>query len=482
MSPLARHVTRQRAANDILVQVVVRILNLAIGVGVTAFVVRILGNAGYGQWSTLIVVIGLIGYFSAFGMQGVALREAARNPEREHEWIGAVTMLRLILVPPVMLASLIAVLVLQESHQMLVSGVILVVTMPFGGAGALILLFQLRVDNRVPMFLLTLRSVLWGGAVLLIFLGNGDMIELAIAMAVTNAIVALAEFAAIFRSGIRWPRPSRKQLGPLFRLGLPVGISGVLITSYASIDQVIVFVIAGSKSAGLYGAVYNVLNQAHFIPASVLTTLAPVLAASWPLDRARMLRTARLTAELLSVASFGALAFVCVASSQIIRVIFGAEFLDAASALPVLGAAFIFISFGYLNGNLLVTIGLEKRLLRISLLALVVNLVGNLILVPLTGFMGAAWMTLVTEVVVFASALRVVLRTLELPRPKLGRIGRTGLAAVLLGGGLAVIRLLGGELVALSIAACVFYPALLFGLGALDLDDVRILLKPGRFA
>jgi O-antigen/teichoic acid export membrane protein len=214
----------------------------------------------------------------------------------------------------------------------------------------------------------------------------------------------------------------------------------------------------------------------------VLTTLAPVLAASWPLDRARMLRTARLTAELLSVASFGALAYVSVAATQIVRLFFGPEFLQAASALPVLGAAFIFISFGYLNGNLLVTMGLEKRLLRISLLALGVNLVGNLILVPLTGFMGAAWMTLVTEIVVFAAALRIVLRTLELPRPKLGRIGRTISAALLLGVALAVTKLLGGELIALSVAACLLYPALLFGLRALDLDDVRILLKRGRYA
>ena len=66
----------------------------------------------------------------------------------------------------------------------------------------------------------------------------------------------------------------------------------------------------------------------------------------------------------------------------------------------MLAAAFVFISFGYLNGNLLVVLGLQRRLLRISLIALVVNVCGNLILVPLMGFMGAAWMTLATEVVV----------------------------------------------------------------------------------
>ncbi len=91
----------------------------------------------------------------------------------------------------------------------------------------------------------------------------------------------------------------------------------------------------------------------------------------------------------------------------------------------MLGGAFVFICFGYLNGNLLVTLGQQSELLRISVLALVVNLIGNLILVPLVGFMGAAWMTLATEIVVFIAGLRLILATLELPLPRAGRIGRT---------------------------------------------------------
>src|ERR1700692_4379830 len=104
MPTLARHATRQRAANDILMQVAVRIVNLAMGVVVTALVVRALGRTGYGQWSTLFIVLGLIAYFANFGMEGVALREAAREPKDEHEWIGAVILLRLLLLTPVMIA------------------------------------------------------------------------------------------------------------------------------------------------------------------------------------------------------------------------------------------------------------------------------------------------------------------------------------------------------------------------------------------
>jgi O-antigen/teichoic acid export membrane protein len=477
MSTLARDTTKQRAARDILMQVVVRIVNLGLGAVVTALVVRTLGQNGFGQWSTGFAALGLIGYFANFGMEEVALREAARDREHEHEWIGAVMMLRLLALVPVMLLSLAAIVVLHRSHQMLIAGIIMIVAMPFGGVGALGLLFQVRVDNRVPMLVLTLRSVLWAVAVVIIYLEHGSMIALAIGLTGTNAVGSLVQVVAVLKLDARLPRPSRARIGQVARIGLPIGISGVLIIAYASIDQVIVYVLVGSSGAGLYGSVYSLLDKAHFVPMSVLTTLSPVIAAAWPADRARLLRAARLTAELLAVTSLGALAFAIVAAEPVVRLIFGQEFVPAAPILPVLGAAFVFISFGYLNGNLLVVLGLQWRLLRISLIALLVNVCGNLILVPLTGFMGAAWMTLATEVFVFASSLSLILKTLELPLPRPGRIGRTVVAAALLAAGLDALRLVDAPLAVLAVAACVAYPALLFALRALGLDDVRILLR-----
>ena len=67
---------------------------------------RTLGATGYGEWSTTFVALALVGYFANFGMQGVALREAARDPEHEHEWIGAVMFLRLVMLVPMMIVAI----------------------------------------------------------------------------------------------------------------------------------------------------------------------------------------------------------------------------------------------------------------------------------------------------------------------------------------------------------------------------------------
>lgn len=460
-------------------QVVVRLLNLGLGVFVTALVVRTLGQAGYGQWSTIFIVLGLVGYFANFGTETVAVREAAGDAEHEHEWIGAVLMLRLLMLGPVIAVSIAALVLIEKSHEMLVAGLILIVMTPFSGASVVQLVFRLRVNNLVPMLVLTLRSVLWGAAVAFIYWHGGGMVALAIAMTATTAAAAIVQLVLALRVVDRWPTPSRRRLGHLVRVSLPVGISGVLVIAYARIDQLLVFEIAGSKAAGLYGSVYNVLEQAHFIPISILTTLAPIIAASWPSDRPRMLRATRLAAELLAIASFGGVAFTVVAATPVVRLIFGSEFVAAAPALPVLATAFVFICVGYLTGNLMVVLGLQNRMLFVSLAALLVNVAGNFAFIPVFGFMAAAWMTTATEIVVSALTIMLILRALEMRLPAPGRVGRTALAALILCGGLALLSSVGASLWVLVVATAVCYPGLLFGLRSIGPDDIRVLLRRG---
>jgi O-antigen/teichoic acid export membrane protein len=477
MPTIARHVTRQRAGSDILMQIVARVANLALGTFVTALLVRTLGKSGFGQWSTTVVVLGLIGYFASLAIEQVAVNEAAREPHQEFQWLGSVMMLRFLALAPVMISAAVAVVLLHESEEMLLAGLIMVFAMPFGGFSAMALIFRLRVDNRVPMVVLTLRSLLWGAAVLVVYLKHGSMVALAVALVLTNLIGNAVQIVAARKLVGRWVRPTRTHVRPLLRAALPVGISGLLIMAYGRIDQVIVFSIQGAKAAGLYGSVYMLLDSSHFVPGSILTTMAPVMAAAWPHDQDRLRRVARMTLELLCIGSFGALAFAVVAAEPFVEVIFGAQFAEAAPILPVLAGAFVLMSFGYLNDNLLLVLGKQRRRVVIGLVALVVNVLGNLALVPEFGYMAAAWMTLATEAIVVLMATRIVMEALEVRRPKLGRVGRTAGCAILLAGELALAKALGAPLWALIALSCVSYPALLLALGAMTIEDILTVLR-----
>lgn len=471
--------TRERALKDVVVQVVARVLNLLLGVLVTALVARTLGDAGYGEWATLTAILGIIGYIAAFGMDRVAIREASAHPEQAADWVGALVMTRLALSLPAMAIGLVVLLAIRESDAMLIAGLILLLEMPMAAGSALQVVHTLRMRNGIPMAIVTINSVVWGAAVLAIYAAGGGLVALATGLTVCALLSSLMQTFASLRLLRFRLRPSRRAVARLLRVGVPVGVSGMLIVLYARIDQLLVFQVAGSEEAGYYGAVYQMLERAHLIPISVMTTLSPVIASAWPGRRERLLTVVRLASEFLLIGSLGALVFSFVAAEPVVTLLFGEEFAPAAPALPVLGGAFVMICFGYLTGNLLLVFDRTRAMVVISLLALVANVAGNLLVIPSHGFLGAAWVTLATEVVVVACSVWLIVGVLPVHRMPLGRIARIVVAAGVLWAGLALLAAAGAPLAALAAAALVGYPLLLLGLRAVELDEVRALRRGG---
>src|SRR3954462_5441515 len=94
-TPAAATVGRGRAARDVLGQLVFRTANLLLGIVVTILVVRGLGDAGFGKWSTLLAVSTLAGYFGNMGLSNVAVERAAAQPDAQAKWVGGLVTLRM---------------------------------------------------------------------------------------------------------------------------------------------------------------------------------------------------------------------------------------------------------------------------------------------------------------------------------------------------------------------------------------------------
>ena len=80
--------------------------------------------------------------------------------------------------------------------------------------------------------------------------------------------------------------------------------------------------LSGAAEAGLYGAVYQVLDRAQLVPMAVVTTLLPMLAAPGPHDRARFGQLFQDAAEFLWIAALlpGP---TLVASEPLVELLFG---------------------------------------------------------------------------------------------------------------------------------------------------------------
>jgi O-antigen/teichoic acid export membrane protein len=467
----------RRATADIAVQIGGRLASLALGVVVTLVIVRSLGDSGFGEWSTIFAITQIATNIGELGLTQITISRAASDPEHEADWLGSLLSLRLALAVPLALASALAVIVIAPSHDAELAGLLIAVTMVVGAPGALGAVFQLRIRNDVSTALLTFNSIIWAGAVFAIAAAAGGIVALAAAFLAVAVITNAATVVAALRMARVRLRGSRARWGPLLRVGGTVGLAGILVTFYVKLDQILVLEYAGSRQAGLYGAAYRILDQVQFIPAAVMTTLFPLIASSYPAHKDRVRSLLQTTANYLALASLPILSFTIVASHSIVVLLFGDQFSEAGPALPILMGAFVSISFGYLVGNMVVVLELQRRFLVFSALGLFLNATLNIILIPPYGFMAAAWITLLTEVTVMSLTARSILLRLEMT-PQLSRIGRTAVAAAVMGGAGWAVQSAGAPFAIVVLTSAVVYLVAIALLRVVTLGELlRVLRK-----
>jgi O-antigen/teichoic acid export membrane protein len=466
----------RRTSADIAVQIVGRLANLAIGVVVTLAIVRALGDDRFGEWSTIFAVTQIAIAIGELGLSGIAIRRAASEPEAESMWMGALVGLRLLLALPLMLVSVVTILLIAPTNEAAIAGVVISLMMLINVPGAASAVFQLRVRNDISTAILTFNSLAWAGAVFVIVAFSGRLIALAVALVgVAAATSAVTLFMARRMVRIQL-RGTRAYWGRLLRVGVAVGAAGILVTLYVRLDQILVLEISGRHQAGLYAAAYRVLEQVQFIPSAVMTTLFPLIASSYPTDQVRVRSLLQQAGEYLALASLPILGFTIVANHPIVTLLFGSSFSGAGPALPILMAAFVSISFGYLAGSMVVILELQRRFLAYAAFGLVLNVVLNLILIPRYGFLAAAWITLATEVAVLSLTARSILRVLAM-KPQFGRLLRTLGAAALMSGATAACRAAGLPLSVLVLVAGVSYIVAVGALRAVSVREVLAILR-----
>ncbi len=473
----ATRVGSRRVLGDVGIQLGGQVVNVALGIVTTVVLVRALEATRYGEWATILAVIDLVAMVGNLGLETVAIRLATQEPEREGAWVGAAASLRMAIALP-MLAVFVGVLALVASDtQMLVAGLVLSLGFIASALSTLRIVFRLHVRNHITVFFTTLNSVLWAGSVVAIAASGGSMTAFAVAFIVVTFIVQGGLAVVALRTiHVRW-KGARELWPRLLGIGISVGIAATLTFAYGRIDQILVYELSpDSAEVGVYAAMYKILDNAGFVPMAVMVTLFPIMAGLYPADPPRLRRMMQTAIDYLSFVALGGLALTIAAAEPIVALLYGSEFTSGSTVLTILIAAFFPICIGNVAGNMVVAMDLQRRYIWLAALGLVVNVALNVALIPSYGIEAAAWVTLGTEVIVVSLSTAMVLRRIEM-RLSLGRLTRALVAATVAALAVYGLRQAGVGAILLILTMTALYPVLLLALRALDLDQLRRLLR-----
>ncbi|MCT9818999.1 lipopolysaccharide biosynthesis protein [Microbacterium sp. W1N] len=241
----------------------------------------------------------------------------------------------------------------------------------------------------------------WLGAglsLVLALLGWGAM-----SLAIGRLVASLVFSAMIWR----WsPVPyrfgwDREVAGRLWRFGLPLAASSIIVFASGFADQIIVGAVLGAQALGFYVLAFNLASWPVSIFSQPLRAVAPAMFSAIKDEPDRMSRTyVRVFALLMSVAVPACLA-VSGAAQPVIEFVYGTAWLPAAQVLLWL-AAFAAFRIGFeLAYDYLVVLGRSGWILVTQAVALAAGLPLMLALVVPFGAPGVA----AAQVIVAAAVL-----------------------------------------------------------------------------
>jgi O-antigen/teichoic acid export membrane protein len=379
------------------------ILLKALGVLWTIFLARSLSIDLFGRYNLVNSFVGIFSFLPDFGVGLIVIRDIAKKKD----------------LAPVYLGNS---LVLNGILAFITFFVILIVAFFVGYSPEVQLLIIIA---SLTLFLSTLRSV---G---IFFFDGMEKMEYSALFNTLNTVLLLTfgfvgfqlgfglsgVFWGMFLGtclslGVTWLTVLRRFVVPkvtfdrdlmkhFFLEGMPLGIAAFAALIYTKIDSVLLGYLLGEKAVGIY----NVATPFAFALVGLLNVpfvvaLYPTLSRLSHESHTRFMKAINKSLGIIALWSFPASFFIALCAF-IIPVLFGHKY-DAG--IPILRIHIFMVPFMCLSALLykvLIILNRQKVYLYISIFGAIINIILNILLIPIFQVSGAAFAAIITQVSLF---------------------------------------------------------------------------------
>jgi len=196
-----------------------------------------------------------------------------------------------------------------------------------------------------------------------------------------------------------------KKYKQLIILSLPFSFMFIFITLYGMADSVMLSILKGNASVGYYSAALRLISTLSFVPVTFMSVIFPVMANFYASSNKSISIIIEKSLKYLLIIILPIAFSTTLLSGRIIGLIYPASgiisFAPSSIALTILiwFSVFNFLNLVFLN--VLQSTAFEKKAFSIVGISLIINIFLNLILIPKYDFAGAAFASVLSEIVLF---------------------------------------------------------------------------------
>lgn len=389
------------------------LLRILAGLLVGIYVARYLGPEQFGVYSYAIAFVALFGVIAKLGLDGIVVRDLVRHPDKRDTYLGTAFWLKII--GALLTLATLAIAVQFTSNDattnlyifIIASGVIFqsfdVVDSYFQSKVlskyvSVAKLIQLALSSVLKLYFILIQADLfWFVLVSLI-----DQITLALSLTFAYWRQRIGGFFGCFEAGTA--RAMLKNSWPLI-------LSGIAISLYMRIDQIMIKEMLGEREVGLYSAAVRLSEAWYFVPVIITTSLFPAIVNARKTDQELYNKRLQRLYSVMVYFAVGVALPVTFMAESIVVTLYGTHYQDAGTVLSIHIWAGLFVAMGVVNGQWFLAENLQNLATRNTLIGAAANVVLNYFLIPIYGVTGAALATFISYGVAAYLSLLINIKT-----------------------------------------------------------------------
>lgn len=376
-----------------------RILRLIITLFVGIYVARYLGPDLFGLLSYTNSFVGIFLAIATLGIESILIRELVKRPHHTNELLGTAFGLKIIGTIIMWVFILIAVYISNNDNHTNEFISIISLAIIFQAYNVIDFKFQAEVKAK-SVAQIKLVQILFTSATKLYLIIIKAPLLWFVWVYFFDALVLASGLIIMYiiKSGkvLLW-RWNWNVASDLLRDSWPLILSGMLISIYVKIDQIMIKELIGDREVGIYAVATSLSTATYFIPIVITDSLFPAIINAK--NNNTDLYHKRLQKLYDTLIWIGIIISIIVffVSDYIIYYCFGNEYIQSSSVLKIAIFTGIFVNIGLVNNKYFTAENRQKDILYRSILGVFINITLNLLLIKEYGANGAALTTIIAS-------------------------------------------------------------------------------------
>ena len=376
-----------------------KMFKMGVGLFIGVWFARYLGPEKFGVWSYVFSIVNIISVISGLGLDSIIIREVVKDNKNSSFILGTSFTLRFVSAAILYFLVLIFALVTynESDNEIILLFSVMSLVFFFQSFDVIDFFFQSKLKSKyivVSRSFSFIISTLWK---VYFILNEGELKIFAIGYSLEFFLSGFFMFISYikYNNVFDWKIVYSKGR-ELIKASLPLLFTSMAINIYMRVDQLMLKHMLGNESVGFYAAAVRISEIWSFIPVAISYSLFPSIIDLKKVGGNNYYNKLRNLFTMLIILSLVIVIPIYLFSNEIIEVLFGKKFEVSAQVLKFHIWLGIFIFIGVPARKILIAEDLQSYIFFIATLALLLNIVLNVTLIPIYGINGAVIATLIS--------------------------------------------------------------------------------------